>query len=277
MVTYNNYGYRDVLKEKRKKRKFRVAFLIFSSLIGLVTFILYALFFSGWFLIKEIQVSGYNEISESEIRNSVNSYISKKYLLNYIQPFSNIMLASSETIENFLKEDFPIIEKVDVNKHLFSQNLIVAISEREAIGVWCKFATGGEGESCFYFDKKGVMFKESSKLSSGIFLIIEDGRGRDFKITDSFDDKELFEKVNLTKNILDDLKFIGYSNFFLPQGSFEFWVKTKEGWYIYLDKENDISTQLVALKKFLEEKLLSARRQSLQYIDLRVNNRIYYK
>ena len=121
------------------------------------------------------------------------------------------------------------------------------------------------------------MFKPALRFSGEIFLTIEDGRGRDFNLTDVFDDRKLFEKISLTKGILDELKFIDYSNFFLPQGSFDFWIKTKEGWHIYLDKENDIPTQLVALKKFLEEKLPAARRQTLQYIDLRVNNRIYYK
>ena len=83
--------------------------------------------------------------------------------------------------------------------------------------------------------------------------------------------------MNSAKRILDELKSVAYNNFFLPPGSFEFWIKAKEGWYIYLDKESDIPTQLVALKKFLDEKLLADQRQKLEYIDLRVNTRIYYK
>ena len=251
----------------------KIDFLVVSSLIGLIIFTTYALFFSGWFSIKEVRISGYNEISEPEIRNLVDDYLNKKYLLDYIKHFSNILFANSETIVDSLLEKFPIIKSVNIDKGLFNKNLTVEINEREAVGIWCK----NESDKCFYFDREGVMFKPALRFSGEIFLTIEDSRGRDFNLADSFDDRELFEKISLTKGILDELKFLGYSNFFLPPGSFEFWVKAKEGWYVYLDKENDVPIQLVALKKFLEEKLPESRRQNLQYIDLRVNNRIYYK
>ena len=218
------YGYRDTLKEKRKRRKVRIAFLIISSLTALLIFIAYALFFSGWFSVKQIQINGYEEISEAEIKNLIDGYLNKKYLLNYIKPFSNIMFANSETIEEFLQEIFPIIEKVNVDKQLLTKNLIIELNEREAIGIWCK----SESDKCFYFDREGIMFKSALRFSGEIFLVIEDARGRDFNLTDTFDDKELFKKISLTKNILDELKLIGYSNFFLPKGSFDFWVKTKE-------------------------------------------------
>ena len=273
MARYTIYGYRDELREKRKKRKIRVAFLIVSSLAVLIAFLSYALFFSGWFLIRGIQVNGNEEISEEEVKNLTESYLNKTYFLGYIKPFSNIFFASSENIERSLKKEFPIIELADVSKVFFSRNLRVEINEREAKGIWCLSG----GDKCFYFDQDGIFFKPSARLSGEVFLAIEDGRGRDFDLVGSFDDKELFEKMKSVKSILDDLKTVSYSNFFLPPGSFEFWIKTKEGWYIYLDKETDIPTQLVALKKFLDEKLSAARRQTLQYIDLRVNNRIYYK
>lgn len=266
-------GYRDELREKRKRRKIRVAFLVVSSSITLTVFIVYALFFSGWFSIRGIQVSGNQEIKAQEIQNLAESHINRAYFLGYIRPFLNILFASSDDIEYSLNENFPVIKTVDVNKNFFSRRLNIKVNERQAAGIWCR----DDSNKCFYFDGDGILFKSSPRFSGEVFLTIEDGRGRDFNLTDSFDDKELLEKINSAKNILDELKVVTYNNFFLPPGSFEFWVKTKEGWNIYLDKENDISTQLVALKKFLDEKLSSSRRQTLEYIDLRVNNRIYYK
>ena len=273
MIRYGNYGYIDELRKKRKRRKVRIAFLIIFSLIGLIIFSIYALIFSSWFLVKEIKVSGQKEVPEEEIRNLVADYLERRYFFNYISPFSNIILASSESIEDSLKNRFPTIETVRVSKDLFKKNLTVEIVEKKAAGIWCL----DNSDKCLYFDGEGFLFKVAPKFSGEVFLTIEDNRGRDFNLGDNFDDRELFEKVNLTRSILNDLKFVDYISFFLPQGSFEFWIKTKDGWYIYLDKESDIPTQLVALKKFLEEKLPTTRRQDLQYIDLRVNNRIYYK
>ncbi|MEK7536981.1 MAG: FtsQ-type POTRA domain-containing protein [Patescibacteria group bacterium] len=260
MDRYLQHGYRDELRSKRKKRKIRVAFLVVSSLATFIIFGAYALFFSGWFSVKGIELSGNQEISEEEIKKIT-------------KPFSNILFSSSKKIEDSLKENFPIIGQADVSKNFFNKYLSVRIDERKAAGIWCK---SGQ-DQCFYLDKDGFLFKPAARFSGEALLAIEDGRERDFNLTDSLDDREFLEKINSAKKILDELKIVAYNNFFLAPGSFEFWIKTKEGWYVYLDKESDIPTQLVALKKFLEEKLPADRRQNLQYIDLRVNNRIYYR
>jgi len=52
-------------------------------------------------------------------------------------------------------------------------------------------------------------------------------------------------------------------------------VVTSESWYILFDLKRDIKSQLLALKVALDEKIKN--RMSLQYIDLRIENRIYYK
>ncbi len=234
--------------------------MVVFSLSVIVIFLVYALFFSGWFLIKGIELSGNQEVDEEEIRKTVGQ-------------FSNILFSSSKEIEDSLKKNFPIIGRADVSKNFFNKRLSVRIDEREAAGIWCRHLE----DQCFYFDKDGFLFKPAARFSGEAFLTIEDGRGKVLDLAGILDEKELIEKMNSAKRILDELKFIAYSNFFLAPGSFEFWIKTKEGWYVYLDKESDIPTQLVALKKFLEEKLPVSRRQNLQYIDLRVNNRIYYK
>lgn len=272
MARYN-YGYLDDLRMKRKRRKVRIAFLVISSLVVFIVFATYALFFSGWLTIKEIRVNGNEEISSEEINALIDGYLYRSYFLGHIKLFSNILFTSSKNIEESLRDKFPKIETVKVDKNLFAKNLTVNITERGAVGIWCK---SGE-DRCFYFDKDLVLFKAAPKFSGEFFLTVEDGRGRDFNLSDSFDDRELLEKIILTRSILDELKVVNYNGFFLPEGSFEFWLKTKEGWNVYLDKGSDIATQIVALKKFLDEKLSASRRQTLEYVDLRINNRIYYK
>lgn len=255
--------------------------MIVSSLIILTLFFVYVLFFSGWFSIKGIIVSGNEEISEEEIRNLAENYFNKSYLFGYIKPFSNILFASSENLERSFMDKFPMIDEVSVDKNLFKKNLSIEIKEREGIGVYCRKDADSSTSSeqvCFYFDKKGIFFKESPRFSGQLFLVIEDARGKVFGPGDKFDDKDLLEKIIESKNILDQSQIVQYKNFFLPENSFgEFWIITQEGWAVELDKEVDLATQLVALKKFLEEKLSVDKRQNLRYIDLKINQRIYYR
>ena len=67
MARFNAYGYHDELRKKRKRREKRIAFLIIFSFVGLILFLTYALIFSGWLSIKEIKISGHQEISEEEM------------------------------------------------------------------------------------------------------------------------------------------------------------------------------------------------------------------
>ena len=269
------YGrvYIDELRQRKKRRRKQIAFLVIFIILAIAAGSTYALFFSGWFTIKGIEVSGNNELAQEDIRSLAENHINQNYLFGLIQPYSNILFAGSEVIEHSLKDRYPLIETANVNKNLLNKNLYIELREREGIGVYCKYNT----ETCFYFDRNNVLFKEAPRFSGQLFLVIEDSRNRDFKLGHSFDDAELLDKIFEAKRILDELRPVEYDNFFLPENSFDFWIKTKEGWNIYLDKDTDIPSQLVALKKFMEEKLTSDRRQTLKYIDLRINNRIYYK
>ena len=74
--------YVDELREKRKKRKVRTAFLVFVSLAALAVFLVYALFFSGWFLIQGIEVKGNVDLQEEEVKNLVNGYLEKEFLID---------------------------------------------------------------------------------------------------------------------------------------------------------------------------------------------------
>lgn len=256
------YGrvYIDELRERKKRRRRQIAFLVIFVILAVAAGSVYVLFFSGWFSIRDIKISGNDELAPEEIKNLAESHIA----------YSNILFAGSEAIEHLLKDRYPLIETANVSKNLFNKHLNIEIKEREGIGVYCK-------QTCFYFDRDKVLFKEAPRFSGQLFLVIEDSRNRDFKLGHSFDDAELLDRIFEAKSIIDELRIVEYQNFFLPENSFDFWIKTKEGWSVYLDKESDIASQLVALKKFLDEKLSPERRQILQYIDLRINNRIYYK
>jgi hypothetical protein len=53
-------------------------------------------------------------------------------------------------------------------------------------------------------------------------------------------------------------------------------ILTPEGWLIYLDITHPADIQIDALKRVLQEEI-KENRSRLEYIDLRVPNRAYYK
>lgn len=267
-------SYQDVLKLKRRREKRLKIFLFIPLSIFFLFSIFYFLFFSGIFLVKEIEIRGNEEVSKEKILEEINSYFNRSLLFKFFKPFSNIIFTNSENLEKELLEKNLIIDRLKINKIFFQRKLIIEIKEKKAIGVWCRF----ESDLCFYFDKNGFLFKSAPRFSGNLFLVIDDAKNKELDLGLKFNDLKLLEKILKTADILNQLKIVEYSNFYLPKDSFgEFWIKTKEGWFIYLDKEVDLETQLIALKKILDEKISLDKRNNLSYIDLRINNRVYYK
>jgi len=52
---------------------------------------------------------------------------------------------------------------------------------------------------------------------------------------------------------------------------------TDEGWKIYLDVNRDLDGQILVLNNVLKNGIPQPDRQKMDYIDLRVENRVYYK
>jgi cell division septal protein FtsQ len=54
-------------------------------------------------------------------------------------------------------------------------------------------------------------------------------------------------------------------------------VKTKEGWEIYFNENVSLEKEIEMLKVVLNNKIEESQRKDLEYIDLRIDNKIYYK
>lgn len=266
--------YQDKLRKKRFKKKLLRVFIFFLLSILLFVGISYFLFFSPIFLIKGIKFEGNVQIKTDDLKDYVYKSIRKSFLIDKFKPKLNLILINKDRIEADFVNNFILIDQAKVEKDWFNKLLVIKIKERKEVGILCNIE-----DRCFYFDNQGVMFKEAPKIFGlTSTILIEDKRNKNFNLGSKFDNQEIMNKILETKDILDKIGKVKYSNFYIPSESFgEFWVITDEGWKIYLDRDVDLELQLIALKKMLEEKMDFDKRKNLQYVDLRINNRIYYK
>lgn len=254
------YNYRTKKRKGINKRA-----IIFIIPLFVLVGIGYLLFLSPVFKIKEIAISGSQDISPDEIRNNLIC--------------DNIIFVTSGSIKNQLLEKFPEILDLKVRKNLFKGILEVNIQEREIVGILCKedpaFAEATAG-TCFYFDKEGIVFKMAPNTSGSLITSIKDYSGKDFKLGDSILDKNFIDNVLVIRDNL--LQKMGIKVFSFDIESYpteKLRVVTGESWYILFSLQRDIKSQLLALKVALDEKIQN--RMSLEYVDLRIENRIYYK
>jgi len=214
--------------------------VVLCLLIGLS---FYLLFFSKVFLVNNIEVFGNKEIPKEKILELIYNYLNKPVLTNWFKPYSNIFFVNLDNLKADILNSFLLVSDIDIYKSLLNRKIEIKIIERRGEGILCL----EKNNKCFYFDKEGKLFKES--LGFDLPLIVEDGRNKNFDLGSKFDDREILTKIIKTRNILGQLELTDLDEFYIPSGSFsDFWVKTNEGWYIYLNKEADLVNQLIGLR-----------------------------
>lgn len=142
--------------------------------------------------------------------------------------------------------------------------------DEQKMGIICSV------DKCFYFNKDGIVFQNAPITSGSLITIVRDYSNRNYELGDKIADKNFIDIIlEINKNLYDEigLKILNFSMDSHPIE--ELRATTSEGWYILFDLKRDIKNQLLTLKVALNEKIKN--RIGLQYVDLRIENRIYYK
>lgn len=259
---------KEVYLSQNKKRNYLwrtiKIFLIVLILEVFFILILYLIIYSPVFKINEVQIINNENVSSEDVLNFITINIFKGSYLKKILGFRNILIWPN-FLENNLNT-FAQIKNISIEKDYFKKNVLVKIHERKLIGLWC-FA---EKSKCFEFDDNGYLFNKTFFSEGGATLKIFDFTSRKLGIGNFVLEKRLFDNLFLILKILDknnlNIERIDFRN--LENEEIE--VKLFDGPYIYFS--------LNFPPPSLEEIINSINNfNSLKYLDLRVENRVYYK
>ncbi|MCJ7786728.1 cell division protein FtsQ/DivIB, partial [Patescibacteria group bacterium] len=192
---------------------------------------------------------------------------------------SIFLIDSNEIVESLL-EKFLQADSVNLKRRLPS-TLIVEIQERLPLGVWCEVLPsspsenlGGQGENCFYIDRKGIIFEENPP-KAGFVIKSEESIAQGF-LGEKVIEKVLLESIfEIQRKLKESLKINIEEIIILEKEKIN--AKTSEGWQIYFNPAGDIDWQLTKLSLVLEKEIPPERRKDLEYIDLRFGNFAPYK
>ena len=184
----------------------------------------------------------------------------------------NILLFSSQTIRPELLDAFPRIDTIKIRRTSL-HTLEIAIRERIPVGLWCLPAR----QTCFYYDANGIAFSQILPSSGFLYVPVNDFRDRPISLgapvapdslrNDIFDAKKILQFGDLNISEID-----------IPADAYnEYHAVMREGWKILYSTDTDNRKQTNNLLVFLKEKLSKATRANLEYVDLRIEDRIYYK
>lgn len=242
-----------------------------STLVGLffvVVVVILILLFSNFFAVKRAVVLGNDRIRNEDIENILKDAISGKRF--YVFQADNIILFNSGKIKKKILEEMPLVENVEI-KRMLPNNLKIKISERQPFAIW---ETVGKK---YLIDSKGIIVYEIRDNNVNNLPIIYDRQNKAVEIKG---EATFPQQINFIRNILDSLKKetnLEAESVSLPNAlGFEVDVKVKDGFLIYFSTERSVESQIRDLKSALE-KQIADKKGSISYVDLRVENWIYYK
>ncbi len=134
----------------------------------------------------------------------------------------------------------------------------------------------GSPQSCFFIDKDGVIFEEAPSVDGSlIFKIDGKSRAEDVKPGDRIFESDFLDKIFDSKKIFEDGLGVSFPSFtVLEDNVLE--ANSSFGWKIIFDSSSDLRAQMEALKKNFEE-MKPEEKEVLEYFNLRIEGRIYYK
>jgi len=263
--------------KKKTKRKIRrrsattlrvIAVIIFF--FGAMASVVYILFFGNLFNVNEVRVSVPKAIPVDEVLDVANEWLDSKNRL--ISRRNNSYLLDKSELENLLRDEFQKIKEVSVDR--VSRNVIeISIIDRKPVGIWCII----KNEECFYFDLDGIAYLGMSRSSGFLYTSINDHRRRNIILGGRVESDKWLDNILATQN---GLKFagLGVRQYNVASDSYdEFTVDTTDGWEIRLSNSTNVRQQISSLVQFLATTITDEEKATLEYVDLRVQDRIYYK
>lgn len=254
------------LRARRRKKQI-IFFFIFCVLVGVFVGGLSLLSYHPRLLVQSISVVGAKDIPEKQILRFVEST-----LFNGSNSFfarQNIYLFPSEEILEGLKTRFPRIKSADLSRDSFTgQALTLTILERGARAHWCSDTDG-----CFLMDDAGFIFAQATTAARMLVF-----NGPLFDASAPIGQIFLAAHMRTTLEFAERLQWKGFEpERIVVEDSRDYSIHLAEGFIL----RSSFTDSPVALIRNLELIMASAplrdKEASLEYVDLRFGNRVYYK
>lgn len=254
-------------KARRRKKMFIFSLLGIAGFFGIFIFV-GLLFFKGNLLQAEaIEITGFKNTTDDQVRSALESQVLGDGFWSNLLGFQNILIwpDSIDHPERFL----PAVKSIDIERSIFDKKIFARVTERSAYGIWCE----GDETECFWFDDGGYIFKKGLLSEGTLIKAVRDNSGRKLGLGTNVLPPEAFENLKSVFTALTE-SGVGFSTVELKDLSLgEAWIKSAEGPEIYMSLRFSSVNSLPLLKTLKDQGGLS----KLQYVDLRIPNRVYYK
>ena len=262
----------DHLRQKRAHKQKKRLILYSSFFISIFIGFFYVLFFSGYCDVRSIAVSGTETIQADAVRAVVAIAFDERSM--FIFSNKNFLFFPTHETARMVKEKFPAIDSIDVSRKIWGAKVVVAIVERKPVGILCGKL---EQDACMYFDKGGVVFVVAPRIvGASVLRIEEESLGDITGVPAQKYSADAISFVTTAKRQVGEKTGITVETFMFLNEYGDVEARTQEGFLILFSMKQDAELQAQILKNLLAAEIKD-QALNLEYIDLRVENRAYYK
>lgn len=241
-------------RSNSKRSYYVVLLLILFVALG------YLIFLSPYFQISKIQVNDLKYLEKTKVEKEIldfkNDNLLNKNIITFSSSALNKKLIASGGVEN------------SKTKKIYPNQIKVEIVEKTPIFVW------ETGNKKFLIDEKGRVSADYEEKFKDLPLVV------DTKNVPLDDNKQVVSATFSTfiKDLGKDFQVYTeakINRIEVPEITSEIKVYTDASWHACFDTTRTAKGQLVNLSRILSES--KSKKKKLEYIDLRIDNRIFYK
>ena len=150
-------------------------FVLFLIPAGFAVGVVYLIFFSAFFRVKNIQFNGAFGASQPDITAFLEKRLSG-YWVNAMFSRDRILFWRDLDIKE-PRDAFPEIAEIKVQRSLLRREVKIEVTERDKFSVWCE-------AGCFWIDEEGVAFSPAPETEGTLVSFVKVNSGRDIKLGD---------------------------------------------------------------------------------------------
>ncbi len=263
---------------KKKKRR------IFVRKVLVVVFLFLTVFLglgyaAQWqkFNIQNIEVLGNKVVETKEIEALAREELSGEYF--WLYPKTNFLIYPKKKMSEKLTGNLKILKDISVRLS-GNQLLQISVSEREAKYTWCGAtipANFAEAE-CYFMDQNGYIFTRAPYFSGDVYFKFFGPIGERSPEGVSFA-PAYFQNLISFRDAVAELE-LGLSFMSVAEVEAELYLssaRADKGPKIIFKLDSNLEKTLENLKLVIASEDIKNKLSSLQYIDLRFGNKVYYK
>ena len=260
-------------KQKRRVLIVKISFVVLCIIIfiGALTWLSRARAFA----LTSVAVSGNVGVNAQDVETLAEKEIAGAYVGLFAK--SNSFIYPKNKIEKDIAAMYPSISSIDIQPQ--AHVLSVKIGERKPAYAWCSgLPTDSSDSKCFFMEDSGYIFSEAPHFSGNAYFVFYGGIGSSTNsIGTHFLSSNEIAAFAAFKSTLEQKGVVITSLFVRDMGVREASL-LKHGKIIFKasDDLSSISNSIQLLKKNTQL-LNSAGTTTLDYIDLRFGNKVYYK